>query len=768
MIFVACLTVAALAAESAEPVVKVARIEWSRFKLPVELDQDYLQARKLLLGCARYNVGWLHEKYTTDNQLGGYTITPPAKPGQHEHTFRAPCTIAFLLAVALRTGVYDPSEVGISPEECLSRARKLIRGLVVVHKSNGDARLGWGNHWQSALWATLVAQAGWMLWEDLDPETQRMVVKVTEYEADRFIAPDYRVPYWADREQIISPGNTRAEENAWNAMILQLAVAMLPDHPHSRQWRECASELMVSSYARRQDMDDEQSVVDGRTVKAWLHGYNVRDDGAVINHRIVHPDYITSITSVTRAYLTLPLVGRKVPQSANFNAAWMYRTLVVTEWPSPPYEAPGGTIYRPGEADIYYPNGTDWSRFNYADYYLTDVNAHVLGWDRGLPHPAADWMRARATRMVQMQLRHPDRRMYAPGEWETYPNPEAASAWMIADAFLLHWLNATGAIHGSENWLAKSWGRVEPRGKEILGPTLGEFVFIPGGEFTMGRNDGENENERLEHVVELSSFYIGRSPVTNSQFVQFLNEARVAEKDYGLSQKLRWQTPPILFADEKWSCVPTTENDAVSCQNWRLAERYCEWLSAKTQKNCRLPTEAEWEYTCRGKEGRKFPWSKSAIVDEPRTWSWRGWSWKKPNKIAVGSYPAGATPEGVCDLIGYMDEVCSDWYDPNYYAVSPQMNPKGPSKPQESVAFKNTKVARGGLDRPYMGGSYMVRLLRDSKYTGILPRNYLPRGWSRGAAVPPSPRITNGRLGFRVVIEGEPAPAPEKADLGSN
>ena len=56
--------------------------------------------------------------------------------------------------------------------------------------------------------------------------------------------------------------------------------------------------------------------------------------------------------------------------------------------------------------------------------------------------------------MLQMQARHPDRRMYAPGEWETYPHPEAASAWMIADAFLLHWLNATGAIHGTQNWLA--------------------------------------------------------------------------------------------------------------------------------------------------------------------------------------------------------------------------------------------------------------------------------------------------------------------------
>ena len=334
----ACLTGSTniVAAESEKTALQVATIDWSRFKLPAKLDDDYYQSRRLLLGCARYNVGWLQGRYATDERLGSYTITPPSKPGQHEHTFRAPCTIAFLLAVTIQTGVYDEKEVGVARNECLNRTLKVIKGLVAVHKANGDARRGWGDHWQSALWATLVTQAGWMLWDDLDADTRNMVVKVVEFEADRFIAPDYRVPYWADRERIISPGNTRAEENAWNSMILQLSVAMLPEHPHSRRWREVGSELMVSSYARREDMDDEKTVIDGRSVKAWLHGYNVREDGAVINHGILHPDYVTSITSITRAYLTLPLVGKRVPQSAEFNAAWMYRTLVVTKWPVSP------------------------------------------------------------------------------------------------------------------------------------------------------------------------------------------------------------------------------------------------------------------------------------------------------------------------------------------------------------------------------------------------------------------------------------------------
>jgi hypothetical protein len=94
------------------------------------------------------------------------------QPGQHEHVSGI---IVFILAVALRTGVFSESEVGVSRQECLDRARRMIKGLTAVHKANGDARLGWGDHWQSALWATLVCQAGWMLWDDLDLETRRMV-----------------------------------------------------------------------------------------------------------------------------------------------------------------------------------------------------------------------------------------------------------------------------------------------------------------------------------------------------------------------------------------------------------------------------------------------------------------------------------------------------------------------------------------------------------------------------------------------------------------
>ena len=293
--------------------------------------------------------------------------------------------------------------------------------------------------------------------------------------------------------------------------------------------------------------------------------------------------------------------------------------------------------------------------------------------------------------------------------------------------------------------------------EEILGPGFGKFIFIPGGEFTMGRNNGEKVDEKPEHLVELSPFYVGRTPVTNGQFVPFLNQVGIKQEEY-LCSKKPWTSGEIAHLDGKWACVPGAEHDAACGESWILAERYCEWLSEKTGRKCRLPTEAEWEYVCRGKEGRKFPWGNNENDLESKTWRWRRRAYSN-RKFPVGSFPKGATPEGVCDLIGYMDEICSDWYDPKYYARSPKKNPKGPSEPGP---YGNAKVTRGGLQRIYPTEPGIVGFLRKSEFFGVLPSTYLPRGWSRGKAAPPRDlRFVYGRLGFRIVVEVETVSRPQ-------
>ena len=294
------------------------------------------------------------------------------------------------------------------------------------------------------------------------------------------------------------------------------------------------------------------------------------------------------------------------------------------------------------------------------------------------------------------------------------------------------------------------------RGEEILGPGLGEFIFIAGGEFTMGRNNGENEDEKPEHRVELSSFYVGKTPVTAAQLVRFMNEVRIEPKEY-LSSQVSWASTGVTFRSGIWSCERGKENIAACGESWVFAQRYCDWLSKKSGRKCRLPTEAEWEYVCRGKECRTFPWGNDMSNIDSKVWGWRCST--TSTKVPVGRFPKGATPEGVSDMVGYMDEMCSDWYDPLYYAKSPKRNPQGPSQrlEEEVKRGRNARVTRGGLEVRYRSKG-LVGFFRESQFFGVLPSTYLPRGWSRRrvnelADPPQKPSFVSGRLGFRVVVE---------------
>lgn len=419
----------------------VVPIDWQRFDASKTLAPETQRVARLLNTSLRYCLAWADKTYQALPDIDGYVIED-----MREFGIRMPSSVAISTAIALKTGAYDEKLTGLPSKDATARALRLVRGVVSKHKVNTTGQ-SWGDVWQSALWATAAGQAAWLLWDDLDEPTRRMAAAMVEFEADRFLRPGYKVPYWNGKG-----GDTKAEENAWNAMIHQLAVAMLPRHPHGAAWKRIASELMVSAYAGRDDWESNPTLIDGRPVKEWLNGYNLRDDGAVVNHKIIHCDYMSCITLNLRAYLTLPLAGRPVPQSARFNADRVYRTLVEHAWPSPPYEAPGGTMYIPGRPEVYYPQGTDWSRFRFDLFYSVDTFADVLGLDKGLPHRAIEWLPIRGQRLVEMQARHPDGHLYAQGEFDTYRGAEQETAWIFADTLLLDWLRDRGGLTPEADW----------------------------------------------------------------------------------------------------------------------------------------------------------------------------------------------------------------------------------------------------------------------------------------------------------------------------
>jgi formylglycine-generating enzyme required for sulfatase activity len=118
--------------------------------------------------------------------------------------------------------------------------------------------------------------------------------------------------------------------------------------------------------------------------------------------------------------------------------------------------------------------------------------------------------------------------------------------------------------------------------------------------------------------------------------------------------------------------------------SWHDAVSYCGWLSERTGKPFRLPTEAEWERAARGgKEGEKYPWGDEL----PSEKIFPGYDVETGGPVRVGlNEPNGF---GLCDMSASVHEWCGDFYDPNYYRISPERNPAGPPTGLR-------KVSRGG------------------------------------------------------------------------
>lgn len=195
---------------------------------------------------------------------------------------------------------------------------------------------------------------------------------------------------------------------------------------------------------------------------------------------------------------------------------------------------------------------------------------------------------------------------------------------------------------------------VEPSTKFIGSHRGGPMVLIPAGEFAMGSDLGQ-EDEQPVHRVSVKAFYLDVYETTVSRYAEFL-----------ASQK-----PDAPF---KWNeaTAGAHENKPAVGVNWYDARDYCRWVGK------RLPTEAEWEIAARDTGGRIYPWGSAhptkghANAGETR---WRGYD----SLSNVGRFELGKTPEGVYDLAGNLWEWVADWYDPTYYQFSARDNPKGPS-----------------------------------------------------------------------------------------
>lgn len=406
-------------------------IEWRKLEGQPPADPALTRLRAILLNSNRYAL-------TTWWESKGYSGQPG--PYLELGALAGPAYESFALAVSLTTGAYDAGEVGVSRAEAEDRTLKLVRSIAIGHHSNGPGGW-WGGGWQDALWAANAGYAGWMLWSGLSAEDRENVRRMVEAEADRL--RDEEVPYFRDESgAVIRPGNTAAEENAWNSMLLQLATAMMPDHPNQPRWMDRNLELMISAFSRPEDVGSHRTL-NGKRLDVWLNGSNIESNGVVMNHNRVNPDYATTIDFNLMAGAAYTLAGEHTPEAAFHNAELVYDALVDVDFPSPPFAAPGGTIYVPGSPYVYYPEGTSWDPSRIMIFGNLDVHARAYRFDDLASRKAPYWEELHAGAALAQQERHADGKMFAPGEFNSEENDGAA---VPARAYLTSFLTSRGLV----------------------------------------------------------------------------------------------------------------------------------------------------------------------------------------------------------------------------------------------------------------------------------------------------------------------------------
>ena len=219
-------------------------------------------------------------------------------------------------------------------------------------------------------------------------------------------------------------------------------------------------------------------------------------------------------------------------------------------------------------------------------------------------------------------------------------------------------------LHGGYVWLAPRQAVLLLCLLSLVATTLGsaaqekqfqDMIRIPAGPFLMGSNDGPAD-ERPQHRVNLPEYSIDRVPVTNSQFARFLNAKALQGTPLKHWYDIEDNDARVHKRGDEWLADAGAEHNPVVEVSWFGALAYCGWLGK------RLPTEAEWEKSARGSDGRKYPWGNDP-PDQTRAHFAAGWN----DFRAVGSFPKGASPFGVLDLAGNGWEWISSAYLPYPY-----------------------------------------------------------------------------------------------------
>jgi hypothetical protein len=224
------------------------------------------------------------------------------------------------------------------------RVEPALRYAVAIHNTGalkGTDSKKWGDSWQSAMWAANLGVAAYLVRDRITPETRAAVERVVAWEADRFTT----IP-----PPTMTPGDTKAEENAWDLTAASAALLLMPKHAHAENWQQTVLRYGFNTMPVAADKQNA-AIADGKPVRDWVTTVQLNPDYTLENHGTFHPVYaMVSPVTLAQAAVTYRMAGRPIPDALKFNTIKGWEMLRYIALP---------------DGEWLYPQGLDWDLHDY-------------------------------------------------------------------------------------------------------------------------------------------------------------------------------------------------------------------------------------------------------------------------------------------------------------------------------------------------------------------------------------------------------------------
>lgn len=212
-------------------------------------------------------------------------------------------------AVLYQSEHFDASVAGVKKFVLLDRLNRCIR-WICEHHISGSRRTEpfewngqWGDDWESSLWVADLAMAVHHVENALDSDVVEAFYRVLAFEADRFLGVDPPDGRW---------GDTKEEENAWDAYLLAWAYCLLPEHPNAEEWLYRGKLFAMNTFTTDLDRVDTK-LFEGRPLKDWICTQTAHPDLTVENHGSFHPGYLGCGVLLMQGRLAFQITGKTPP-----------------------------------------------------------------------------------------------------------------------------------------------------------------------------------------------------------------------------------------------------------------------------------------------------------------------------------------------------------------------------------------------------------------------------------------------------------------------